>query len=72
MHKIEKNLTSLDINNHFKFLYVASKSGNFNVINKHPLMISFLLKIKEGEMTKDLKNDTIKLAWTLVYYSKLE
>jgi hypothetical protein len=72
MYKIEKNLTSLDINNHFKLLYTASKSGNFNVINKHPLMISFLLKIKEGEMTKELKKDTIKLAWILMYYSKLE
>ena len=72
MSKIENSLTSLDINSHFKLLYIAVKTGNFNVINKHPLMISFLLKIKEGEMNSELKKDSIKLAWTFMNYSKLE
>lgn len=69
--KIERNLTKLDINNHFKLLYSAAKIGKFNVLNKHPLMISFLLKLKESEISKE-NLDLIKLSWVLMLYAKSE
>lgn len=72
MNIIQNALPLLDIKSHFKLLYVAMKTGNFLAINKHPLMVSFLLKLKQGEINQNFQNNMIQLAWVLLYFSNKE
>lgn len=69
--KLNSNLTTLDLETHFKLLYTQTKLNIEQIPLKSPLYVTFLLKISE-QIFNSKKINPIKLAWVLAYHSYLD